>query len=100
MRVTFRQDGGLAAFPGLSRPYSVDLESLPPAEVDQLKVLLSTGVSAEPIAKGFDRRTFVIEVHQKGRSVQLIKLPDPPPPEFRSLVQWFQAAVRRGPPVP
>ena len=40
MRIDFRMDGGIAAFPGLAKPVSIDCEALPPAETARLRTLV------------------------------------------------------------
>jgi len=40
MRIEFRMDGGIAAFPGLAKPVSIDCEALPPAETARLRSLV------------------------------------------------------------
>jgi len=40
MRIDFRMDGGIAAFPGLAKPVSIDCEALPPADTARLRTLV------------------------------------------------------------
>ena len=40
MRVQLKIEGGLAYFPGLSKPITIDSNALPPQEADKLKQLL------------------------------------------------------------
>jgi hypothetical protein len=40
MNITFRMEGGIAHFPGLQRPVSIDLESLPEPQRNELSRLL------------------------------------------------------------
>lgn len=94
MRITFHQEGGIAAFPGLSKPVTVEAEALPPAEAAELKRLLSRKLESAAAAGG-DRRTYCIEVDERGGRCQSFRLTDPVPAELRSLVHWLQAAGRR-----
>ena len=40
MRIEFRVDGGLAAFPGLAKPVTIDCSALPKEEAAQLRGLV------------------------------------------------------------
>ena len=40
MRIDFHVEGGLAAFPGLARPVSIDCERLPAAATERLRDLV------------------------------------------------------------
>ncbi len=40
MRIQLKIEGGLAYFPGLSKPITIDGNALPPQEADKLKQLL------------------------------------------------------------
>src|SRR5205809_7338097 len=41
MRIEFRMEGGLAAFPGLAKPVSITCEALPPAQAARLRALVA-----------------------------------------------------------
>jgi emfourin len=40
VRIHFRMDGGLAAFPGLARPVTIDCDALPPSGTAHWRALL------------------------------------------------------------
>jgi hypothetical protein len=40
MRIDFRMDGGLAAFPGLAKPLSITCEALPRVQAARLRALV------------------------------------------------------------
>jgi hypothetical protein len=40
MRIDFQVEGGIAAFPGLAKPVSIDCERLPPAATARLRDLM------------------------------------------------------------
>ena len=40
MRIDFSVDGGLATFPGLARPVTIDCDALPPPEGERLRDLV------------------------------------------------------------
>ena len=41
MRIELKTDGGLAYFPGLSKPFSIDSDALPAPEAKQLQQLVT-----------------------------------------------------------
>src|SRR3954471_22450193 len=72
MRIEFRMDGGLAAFPGLARPVSIACEALPPAQAARLRALVARAgffsLSREPHkAAAPDARAYTIAVDDAGR---------------------------------
>jgi hypothetical protein len=71
MRIDFRMDGGLAAFPGLTRPVSIDCDALPPGETARLRALveradLSATTHRRRAAPTPDARTYTIAVDDGG----------------------------------
>ena len=42
MRIQFKMEGGIASFPGLSKPITIDSDQLPQQESDELKRLVNT----------------------------------------------------------
>ncbi|HET7225942.1 MAG TPA: protealysin inhibitor emfourin [Candidatus Eisenbacteria bacterium] len=82
MRVEFRREGGIAAFPGLSRPFEVDGDSLPAAEADELNRLLGAARDAAPAAAEFmpapDQPSWVITWDENGHA-RTLRVPDPAP---------------------
>ncbi len=93
MRITFRQEGGIAAFPGLAQPVTIDAAALPPAEAEEFEALLRRKPESSKAAGG-DRRTYFIEVDEGAGSSRSLLVTDPVPAELQSLVRWLQAAAR------
>src|SRR5690349_10435528 len=98
MRLTFKMEGGLAAFPGLSGPVTVDTDSLPPDEARSLEQLVEAcrffeQPSAPPVAGGPDARTYTLAIEQGGRSHSL-SVGDPVPEPVRPLFERSQALAR------
>lgn len=95
--VVFRQEGGFAAVPGLSRSVTVDEASLPPDEGSELRALLRAPPSrAKKPRRGADLRSYHLEVHEEGRCVRSITLADPVPERFAALIRWLAQAGRPG----
>jgi hypothetical protein len=72
MRIEFRMDGGIAAFPGLSKPISIDCDALPPAETARLRALVErAGILSRGRKKGApqspDARSYTIGVDDGGQ---------------------------------
>ena len=71
MRIEFRMDGGLGAFPGLARPVSIDCDALPSAQTARLRALVDRAdLAAAPRksrpAVAPDARTYTITVDDGG----------------------------------
>lgn len=89
MRITLRQEGGIAHFPGLARPRVLDTASLPEDDarfveelVDAAKLFSRPEV---PVTPGADRRTYHITVERDGES-RTLSLQDPLDRELSALV--------------
>lgn len=104
MRISFSRSGGLAAFPGLAAPVTLDTSSLAPAEASLLEQLvrdvrfadLPPRVGSAP-AGAADYRTYVITVDDGGRS-HTIHVTEPiADPTLQSLVRRLERH-RRAPP--
>ena len=74
MRIDFRMDGGIAAFPGLAKPVSIDCEALPAAETARLRTLVErAGFFARvwkknrPPSSTPDARAYTIAVDDGGQ---------------------------------
>jgi len=59
MRIDFRMDGGIAAFPGLAKPVSIDCEALPPADTARLRTLVQHGAPGLPCNRLRHQKPFV-----------------------------------------
>jgi hypothetical protein len=87
LTVSVTIDGGLAAFPGLSRPFTVSTADLPPEEADRLVKLAADerllDVRADPPPP--DGRTYTITVTSGGTD-RTITASDPLPEPLRGLI--------------
>lgn len=101
MRIHFKTDGGIAAFPGLSRPVSINSDDLSPAEADQLKRRIDEArffeqpAIAEAAARGAaDYRQYTITVEDKGRS-HTVRFVDPvKDPGLQALVDFLNMKTK------
>ncbi len=82
MRIEFKMDGGLAALPGLSRPFVIDTKSLPSVIGGEIERLINAAhffdqpPAAAPAPGSADYRTFTITISDGTRS-RTLKLFDP-----------------------
>jgi hypothetical protein len=103
MKIQFRVEGGLAHFPGLSKPLEIDSASLPPEEAARLKQLVDDASffdlpsNTAPPRGAADYRQYTITV-QDGRRKHTARVPDPiENADLQALVDFLnkQAAQRR-----
>lgn len=75
MRIEMRTEGGIAHFPGLARPFVIDLGALPPAEAEALRALVAAALAAPPApppaAGAADYQTTVLTIEDGGERRQL-----------------------------
>lgn len=83
MQIAFSCEGGVAVFPGLSRPVIIRSEDLTEAEASDIQRLLSsadvTAMSTGPSTgehRGADRLTYTIVIEDAGKR-QVIRASDP-----------------------
>jgi len=105
MRIDFRADGGLAAFPGLSAPVTIHCDALPPAENRRVRDLVRrAGFFALPPADrqppAPDARSYTIAIDD-GQRCRTVTLREPiADPALRDLVDTLRdkaRAARRAP---
>jgi hypothetical protein len=105
MRIAFRSEGGIAAFPGLARPVTIRCDALPPEEGARLSTLVQRAnffalpKQPAPDANVADARSYTIEVDD-GAQCRTVTLREPiADPAVRELVAALRervAAARRG----
>jgi hypothetical protein len=103
MRVQLTIEGGLAYFPGLSKPRVIDSADLPMAEADRLRRLVdAAGIFEQPasghaLPKGAaDYRQYTITV-EDGRRRRTIRLTDPiANPDAEALVDYLRTHAAPG----
>ncbi|NVJ21670.1 MULTISPECIES: protealysin inhibitor emfourin [Myxococcus] len=104
VRIQLSQEGGLAAFPGLARPRSVELSELPTEQAEaiehglrdarfrELPAVVGGGGSA---SKGADQRRYTLTV-EEGPRRHSVKLVEPvEDPHLRELLSLVKRATRR-----
>ncbi len=98
MRISWQETGGLAAFPGLSRPRTVDTEELGPDARREIEDLLAAAHFFELTAAyngaptgTRDVRTYTITVEDGGHS-HTVRRPDPLQDDgLAAVVRWLRA---------
>ncbi|MFY1829446.1 protealysin inhibitor emfourin [Myxococcus fulvus] len=101
-RIALSQEGGLAAFPGLARPRSVELDALPAEEARALEEgLRDTRFHELPRvvggagARGADRRRYTLTV-EEGTRRHTVELVEPvEDPRLRELLSLVKRATRK-----
>jgi glyoxylate utilization-related uncharacterized protein len=106
MRIEFQTEGGIAHFPGLSRPVVIDSEALAAEDASELTRLVEAArlferptVAGAPRSGAADYRQYTITVEQGGGQ-HTIRLADPvEDPTLQQLLHFLQTqarALRRG----
>ncbi len=101
MRIHFNVEGGLAFFPNLNKPVTIDVDELPPEEAGELEELLDTAKFFDlpksvgefaPGAADYRRYKVTIENEAGDRhSVQFADVSDNP--EARKLLDFLLAKI-------
>ncbi|MBS0320972.1 MAG: hypothetical protein JSR18_10565 [Proteobacteria bacterium] len=95
MKVTMRVDGGLAAFPGLRKPVTVDVATLPVARRERLQRAVAAADffarSARPARPAPDARAYTIEIDDGTRSHTLALAEPIADPALQALVDAIRA---------
>jgi emfourin len=99
LRIALQVDGGLASFPGLRRPVTVDSGSLSPGQAAQLCELIDRsdffGVSPPHRSDAPDARTYTVEI-EDGPRRRTLRLTEPiADPALRELVSSIRSCVPR-----
>jgi hypothetical protein len=101
MRIEFKTEGGIAHFPGLSRPVVIDSDALSEEEASELKRLIEAArfferptVASAPPRGAADYRQYTITVEDDGRQ-HTVKLADPvEDPTLQQLLRFLQTKDR------
>jgi hypothetical protein len=104
MRIAFRSEGGIAAFPGLAKPVTIQCDALPTEEGARLRALVERAnffalpKQTRPDADIADARSYTIEVDD-GAQCRTVTIREPiADPAVRALVSALReraAAARR-----
>ncbi|NOK33077.1 hypothetical protein HMI49_07710 [Corallococcus exercitus] len=102
MRIELKREGGIAFFPGLARPRTVDLAALPPATAEALQREVREArffeqpatVGGAPTA-GADRTRYTVTIEDDGGRRHSVQMVEPvKEPHLRSLLELIQKAAR------
>ena len=105
MRIAFRSEGGIAAFPGLAKPVTIRCDALPPEEGARLQSLVQRAnffalpERPAPEPNVADARSYTIEVDDGAqcRTVTIHEpIADPAVGELVAVLRERVAAARRG----
>jgi hypothetical protein len=99
MRIRFEVEGGLAAFPGLTKPITVDVDALAADEASLLVALVESaklwefagGARPSPVAR--DGRTYRIELEDGARHHSAV-FSDPVPGALAPLVRELSRRLK------
>jgi hypothetical protein len=100
MRIALQVEGGIASFPGLRRPVTLDSATLPAARAAQLAALVHRAdffAAPEPAAApagGADLRTYVLTIEDGARTRTLCLAEPIADAAMRDLVSEIRACVR------
>lgn len=92
MRIEFSREGGLAFFPGLSKPQAVDLGALPPERAEALERAVGAARFFElpptvGTASGADRTSYTLTI-QEGERRHTVRFIEPvEEPHLRALLE-------------
>ena len=97
MRIQFKMEGGIAYFPGLSKPITIDSDELPKQESDELKGLVNAThffdlptVIGSPPPGAADYRQYTITIEDDGKQ-HTVRLTDPiQDPNLQTLVTYLK----------
>ncbi len=102
MKIHFSVDGGMASFPGLRKPVTIDAAALAPADAMRLRALMADADRVAPLPPGPapvpDTRCYTLAIDDGG-ACRTLKLSEPiADPALRDLVAALSAhagAIRR-----
>jgi hypothetical protein len=101
LRVRFKTEGGIAYFPGLSEPVTIDSDELPEEEAIELKRQVEEAhffdlpaQAGDPPRGAADYRRYTVTVEAGGRS-HTVRLADPvEDPDLQRLVSSLDAKAK------
>jgi hypothetical protein len=103
VRIQFEMEGGLAYFPGLSKPVTLDSQQMPEEEAARWARLVQAAhffdrpaVVGAPRPGAADYRRYTITVEEGGRH-HTVQLTDPvQDPDLKALLDALKTAAARG----
>lgn len=96
MRIELKREGGLAFFPGLTKPRSVDLETLPPDTAEAIRRgvqearFFEQPAAVGTASRGADRTRYTVTIEDGGRKHTVQFLEPVEEPNLRALVELLQ----------
>src|SRR2546429_3907984 len=98
MQIQFKMEGGIAFFPGLSKPMTIDSDQLPQQEFDELKWLVNTThffdlptTVNSPSPSAADYYQYTITIQDEGKQ-HTVHLTDPvKDPNLQALLSYLRA---------
>jgi hypothetical protein len=99
LKIEFKQEGGLAFFPGLSKPVPLDINNLDKSEAEEIKRLVAAAhffdlppAVGEPArgAADYQHYTLTIEDGERRHTVRVLV-----PPQDQALRELLQAVHRQ-----
>jgi hypothetical protein len=101
VRIHFKREGGLAYFPGLSKPVTIDANQLPKEEEQELERLLESAgffdlPTAPPPQRGgaADAFQYTITVESGGKQ-HTVRVSDPVEnPDLQKLIDFIQTKAK------
>jgi len=80
MHIRFKVEGGLAYFPGLAAPLTLDVESLPSQEAKTVKEMVQAAhffqQPSQAAPRGADLQTYILSIEDHGQE-HTVQLCDP-----------------------
>ena len=101
MNIEFRSMGGIAFFPGLNKPFRIDVAALPEVEATRLRQLIEnarfydlpkTVGSAKPGAADYKQYLITIEENEKTHRVMIFEPISEP--GLRALVEYLKEQLK------
>ncbi len=101
MRIHFRMEGGVAYFPGLSKPVTIESDQLPKEEAAELKRLVDAArffdlptMASAPRRGAADYYQYTVTI-EEGRRSHSVRLADPlGNPDLQALLDFLRAKAR------
>ena len=101
MKIEFKQEGGLAFFPGLSKPVPLDTNNLDKSEAEEIKRLVAAAhffdlpaAVGEPAKGAADYQHYTLTIEDGERRHTVRVLVPPQDPALRELLQAVHKQVK------